>query len=116
MSPHRNTPPQSLLNRVRRLIRLKTQEKALAAYAEFVPVFAGENTYPFICARAAGAEVILVILNPAGRQAEAVFSCNLDPTEKKLLAGQELKLAGQGAEFRVSVPAQSYAIYKYRLA
>ncbi len=58
---------RSLLNRVKRLIQLKKQEKALAAYAGFVPVFARENTYPFIYARAASDEMILVILNPAGR-------------------------------------------------
>jgi maltose alpha-D-glucosyltransferase/alpha-amylase len=108
--------PTSLLNRVKRLIQLKKQEKALAAYAEFVPVFAKENTYPFIYARAAGDDVILVILNPAGRKADAVFSCNMDLTGKKLLSGQELQMDVDGDEFTVSIPAQSYAVYKYRLA
>jgi glycosidase len=108
--------PKSLLNRVKKLIQLKKQEKALAACAEFVPLFARENTYPFIYARAAGDEVILVILNPAGRQAEAEFSCYLDLTVKKLLAGQELKIDVKGDEFTVSVPAQGYAVYKSRLA
>ncbi len=104
--------PRSLLNRVKKLIQLKKQEKALAAYAEFVPLFARENTYPFIYARAAGDEVILVILNPAGREAQAAFTCNLDLTVKKLLAGQELRIDGQGDAFTVSVPAQSFAVYK----
>ncbi len=84
------------MNRVKRLIQLKKQEKALAAYAEFVPVFARENTYPFIYARAAGDEAILVVLNPAGREAEAEFSCNIDLSEKKLLAGQELTIDVKG--------------------
>ena len=104
------------MNRVKKLIQLKKQEKALAAYAEFVPVFAKENTYPFIYARAADDEVILVILNPADREAEAVFSCNIDPAAKKLLAGQELKMEMKGDAFTVSVPAQAYAVYKSRLA
>jgi glycosidase len=108
--------PKSLLNRVKRLIQLKKGEKALAAYAEFVPVFAKENTYPFIYARAAEDEVILVILNPAGREAEAVFSCNVDLAEKQLLAGQELKIDAGGEGFAVSVPAQSFAVYKCGLA
>ena len=108
--------PNSLLNRVKKLIQLKKQEKALAAYAEFVPIFAQENTYPFIYARAAGDEVILVILNPADRKAEAVFSCNIDLTVKELLAGQELKMDVKDNAFTVSVPAQSYAVYKSRLA
>ena len=106
----------SLLNRVKRLIQLKKQEKALAAYAEFVPIFVKENAYPFIYARAAGDEVILVILNPAGRTAEAVFSCNIDLTGRKLLAGQELKMGVKGDEYKVYIPAQGYAVYKGRLA
>jgi glycosidase len=108
--------PKSLLNRVKKLIQFKKQEKALAAYAEFIPVFAKENTYPFIYARAAGEEVILVILNPAGRKADAVFSCNIDLSGKKLLAGQELMMDVKGDEVKVSVPAQGYAVYKCRLA
>jgi len=108
--------PKSLLNRVKKLVQLKKQEKALASYAEFVPVFAKENTYPFIYARAVDDEVILVILNPAGQEAEAVFSCNIDLTVKKLLAGQGLKMDVKGDEFTVSIPAQGYAVYKCRLA
>jgi len=106
----------SLLNRVKRLIQLKKQEKALAAYAEFVPIFVKENAYPFIYARAAGDEVILVTLNPAGRIAEAVFSCKIDLTRRKLLAGQELQIGVNGNEFIVYIPAQGYAVYKGRLA
>ena len=37
------TDADSLLNRVRRLIRLKHSEPALAAYAEFVPLYAKES-------------------------------------------------------------------------
>ena len=106
--------PDSLLNRVKALIQLKKQEKALAAYAEFVPLFAEENAYPFIYARAADDEGILVILNPANRHAEAEVACNLDLTGKKLLAGQDLELAVKGEVFTVSVPAQGYAVYKCR--
>ncbi|MBN2393682.1 MAG: hypothetical protein JXR84_23315 [Anaerolineae bacterium] len=103
-----------MLNRVKALIQLKKQEGALAAYAEFVPLFAQENRYPFIYARAAGDEAILVILNPANRPAEAEFACNLDLTGKKLLAGQDLTMAVKGNAFTVSVPAQGYAVYKCR--
>ena len=108
--------PDSLLNRVKQLIQLKKEEKALAAYAEFVPIFAKENIYPFIYARSAGDEVILVLLNPADRNVEAEFTCNIDLTTKKLLAGQELKLAVKDDAFTVSMPAQGYAVYQCKLA
>lgn len=60
--------PDSLLNRVRELIAMRKRHKALSAHAEFVPLYAVENEYPFIYARAADEEVILVVLNPQGRK------------------------------------------------
>lgn len=108
--------PNSMLSRVKRLIQLKKQEKALSAYAEFVPLFARENAYPFIYARAAEDEVILVILNPASQAAQAWFSCNIDLTEKKLLAGQDPLIELEGEKIKVQIPAQSYAVYKCGLS
>ena len=107
--------PHSLLNRVKKIIRLKKQEKALLAYAEFVPIFAKENTYPFIYARAFDHEVILVVLNPAGSKKEASFVCNIDMSNRKLLAGKELTINTNGNKFYLQVPAQTYAIYKCTL-
>ena len=104
--------PKSLLNRVRRLIRLKKSEKALKAYAEFVPVYAKPSTYPFIYARANGDEAILVILNPSAQDAEAAFILKSDATDHHLLAGKELSMSLEGDQYRVSVPGQTYAIYK----
>jgi glycosidase len=104
--------PKSLLNRVRRLIKLRKEEKALTAYAEFVPVYAKENTYPFIYARACDDEMILVILNPADRETEAKFSLKPLVSGYELLAGSEMEIENNGEEFRVVSPAQSYAIYK----
>ena len=80
--------PDSLLNRVRRLIQLKKTEKALAAYAEFVPVYAKPDTYPFVYARANGDDAVLVILNPAERPAEARFRLEPVARDHRLLAGR----------------------------
>lgn len=104
--------PHSLLNRVRRLIQLKKQEKALTAYAEFVPVYAKENTYPFIYARASGDEAVLVILNPASREAEAEFSLKPAVKDHQLLAGTSIQMDVHNGHYKLSVPGQSYAIYK----
>jgi glycosidase len=104
--------PNSLLNRVKKLIRLRKQQKALAAYAEFVPVYAKENTYPFIYARANGEEMILVALNPVARETVATFS--LKPAIKKftLLAGTDVKVKTLNNRYQLAMPGQSYAIYK----
>ena len=102
----------SLLNRTRRLIQLKHTEPALAAYAEFVPLYAKENTYPFIYARAKDKDVVLVILNPSGKKCSADFNLNVDYKKLKLLAGKELNVTKNENKIYVIVPGQSYAIYK----
>ncbi|MBN2105210.1 glycosylase [bacterium] len=104
--------PDSLLNRVRKLIGLKKEKNALRAYAEFVPVYAKKNTYPFIYARANGGEVILVILNPASKNAKADFSLKPVFHEHRLLAGKEIVMKVQNGQYQMSVPGQTYAIYQ----
>ena len=103
--------PNSLLNKTRKLIRLKHTEPALAAYAEFVPLYVKENAYPFIYARAKDKDVILVILNPSGKKSEAEFTLNIPYSKMKLLSGKEIKLARGDKKILATVPPQTYAIY-----
>jgi maltose alpha-D-glucosyltransferase/alpha-amylase len=104
--------PSSLLNRVRKLIRLKHTEPALTAYAEFIPLYAKENTYPFVYARAGGGETLLVILNPAAKAASAEFSLPVECRELKLMAGKEIHTTKEGPMLKIEVPGQTYAIYQ----
>jgi glycosidase len=104
--------PDSLLNRTRRLIQLKHSEPALAAYAEFVPLYANKDAYPFIYARALGSDVVLVILNPAERESSAEFTLNVPVSKRTLLAGKEVKIAEAEGRVSVNVPGRTYAIYK----
>ncbi len=106
--------PNSLLNKTRALIALKKQEAALTAYAEFVPVFASENKYPFIYARASGDEVILCIFNPADRVEKAQFKLNIKVKKAVLLAGDKCTMNIKGQDFNIETPAVSYAIYKLK--
>jgi glycosidase len=105
----------SLLNSVRRLIQLKKTEPSLAAYAEFVPVYARENTYPFIFARAAGKEIILAIFNPAERTETAAFNMNIDAAGFKLLSGSNIEISCSNGSYSISIPGITYAIYKLEL-
>jgi glycosidase len=105
----------SLLNSLRRLINLKKSEHALAAYAEFVPVYARENSYPFIFARAAGKETILAIFNPADRTETAEFTINRDAGDLELLAGNDIEISCDKGNYYVSVPGITYAIYKLKV-
>jgi hypothetical protein len=94
------------------LIQLGREQPALAAYTEFVPLYAQEGKYPFVYARAQGKDVVLVVLNPAGKTAEASFRMNLRYTEPILLAGKKLSISKEGNFVSVKVPEKSYAIYK----
>jgi glycosidase len=104
--------PNSLLNNVCKLIQIKKREPALTAYAEFVPVYAKENTYPFIFARANGRDVILAIFNPAALQKTAEFSLNIDVEEFNLLAGTESKIESKGNKYKLTIGGQTYSLYK----
>lgn len=104
--------PHSLLNCVRKLIQLKRTEPALAAYAEFVPLYAKKSAYPFVYARANSNEVILVVLNPAGRAVTAEF---VFPTAHlKLLAGKKIRITRLNSTLQIEVPGQTYSIYKVK--
>ena len=107
--------PQSLLNKFRVLVELKTTEAALTAYAEFVPVYAAANTYPFIYTRANKNEVILCLFNPADRSESAEFNLNLNIEKFELLMGDELNLKNEDSSFSVEMPPISYALYKLSL-
>ncbi len=104
--------PASLLNRVRALVRLKHQEPALAAYAEFLPLYARENGHPFVYARANGREAILAVFNPAAGAASAEFDCPLAFKTGRLLAGRDAALVHRGSRVALEVPGQAYALYK----
>jgi maltose alpha-D-glucosyltransferase/alpha-amylase len=104
--------PGSLLNRVRKLIQLKHTEPALAAYAEFVPLYAKSNIYPFVYARSGGGETLLLIFNPAARDTTAGFTFPAEYRELKLLAGKEVQVAKDGQTLNLEIPGQTYAIYQ----
>jgi len=105
--------PDSLLNRTRRLIKLKHAEPALAAYAEFVPLFAQPNTYPFVYARASGSSVLLMVFNPAARPASAAFDFAVAHQGFELLAGQPATIKDdKPGHLQLEIPGQSYAIYR----
>jgi maltose alpha-D-glucosyltransferase/alpha-amylase len=109
--------PNSLLNKTRRLIALRHNEPALANYAEFVPIYptaTSANTYPFVYARAAGKDVVLVMLNPRAETSDATFSVNVKFKKTKLLAGDSFTIGHNKKTGMVDIhmPATSYAIVK----
>lgn len=106
--------PNSLLNRVRKLIALHKTERALSGYAEFTPLFAEPNTYPLVYARASGPDVIVALFNPAAREVNASFDFNWTNADGVLLAGRPLVLTRSSSHISVKMPAVSYALYRFR--
>jgi len=104
--------PGSLLNRVRRLIRLKHTEPALAAYASFDPLYAEKDAYPFVYSRAGGGQSLLMIFNPAARAAAAEFDFPAGYRTLKLLAGKDVRVTKGERKVKIEVPGQTYAIYR----
>jgi len=109
--------PNSLLNKTRQLIALHHTEPALANYAEFVPVYPlseGQDPYPFVYARAAGKDVVLVMLNPRAKDSDATFNINVKFKKTKVLAGDRFNILHhkKTGNMTIHMPATSYAIVK----
>jgi glycosidase len=104
--------PNSLLNVVKKLINLHNTEPALLAYAEFVPVYAEKDKYPFAFVRAKGKDRLLVVLNPAGREVQASFNLNYKMQKPVLILGTGEIAPGKNNETTVRLPPVSYSIFR----
>jgi maltose alpha-D-glucosyltransferase / alpha-amylase len=82
--------PTSMLNFTRALLKLRREHSALANAADFRPLYAEKNKYPFVYLRSTSTERIIVSVNPAGR------SCAI--ALKGLITATPLLV--QGAAFR----------------
>ena len=88
-----------------------------AKNAEFVPIYPAEGAsdpYPFVYARAAGKDVVLVMLNPRAEASDATFPVNVKFKKTKLLAGDKFPIVRnkKTGDVTVHMPATSYAIVK----
>jgi len=65
--------PASMLNFTRGLLKLRREHPALANAADFQPLYAEKNKYPFVYLRLAGTDRIIVAINPAERACTAAL-------------------------------------------
>ena len=97
--------PGSMLNFIRALLKLRRDHPALANAADFQPLYAEKEHYPFVYLRAAKTERIVVSINPAGRPCSATLNGITAATP----------LLVQGAVFRrgrVEMEPVSFGIFK----
>jgi maltose alpha-D-glucosyltransferase/alpha-amylase len=103
---------KSLLSKVKELIQLHNTEPALTAYAEFVPVYAEKDTYPFAYIRALGKERLLVVVNPANRKVSASFYLSYSCLKPQLISGNGSVVINKNNVMSVDMNAISYAVIR----
>jgi maltose alpha-D-glucosyltransferase/alpha-amylase len=103
--------PNSLLNKVKELIKLHNTEPALLAYAEFVPVYAQKDKYPLAYIRANGKNRLLVVLNPANRDEAATFTLNYKSQKPLLISGNGTAVVKDNL-VTVNMKSASYAVFR----
>lgn len=80
--------PNSLLNEIKKLVKIRKSHHALCSNGEIEFVFAQKNAYPFAYLRTDDNEKILVVLNPADRQTS--FQCDLKIKDEIYSFGQKI--------------------------
>ena len=105
--------PASLLNFIRKLVKLHKTEPALSNYASFIPVYAQKDKYPFVFLRILGKDKVLVILNPSDKPVGADIKGELKG-KRTVLMGINPVLKMKDGITQLKVPAKSYAIIKIR--
>ena len=98
----------SLLNEVRRLIRLRSSTSSLKNRGGFKLLYCESHKYPLIYQRFSNDEMVVVVLNPSSRNATAPVSL---PTGGEIIYsnGGQVKI-GDG---RLLIPAESGAFIRF---
>lgn len=97
----------SLYNEIKRLIRIRRKHPALLSRGEIEFVYAEKNEYPLAYVRSAGDEKILVVINPAAR--EAAFSGDFSAAECIYSFGTTAKI-GEGKVLAAPMSAGFYLL------
>jgi maltose alpha-D-glucosyltransferase / alpha-amylase len=82
--------PASMLNFTRALLKLRRDHPALSNTADFQPVYAEKNKYPFVYLRSAGKEHVIVSINPAAQPCSVTLN-GLDNATPLLVQGAALQ-------------------------
>ncbi|MBD3242307.1 MAG: alpha-amylase, partial [Chitinivibrionales bacterium] len=102
---------RSLLNRTRALVKLRRTEPALAAHADFVPLYAKKNRYPLVFLRKNGRRRVVVALNPGAEPARTRIRLPQQAASFELLAGNGAELQGRGSSATCVMDGRSYGIW-----
>jgi len=90
--------PDSLLNRVRKLIKLRHSQKALEADAEFTVIYAESGKLPFIYSRSKIGQKLLIAINPAAEAISVNLPHNLFKALPKVIYAPEDAVITKGED------------------
>jgi maltose alpha-D-glucosyltransferase/alpha-amylase len=95
--------PASMLNFTRTLLKLRREHPALANAADFQPLYAEKNEYPFVYLRRADTERVIISINPAGRACSVVLEegLKLEPLFVQGAAFRDDRLAMDPVSFGI---------------
>jgi maltose alpha-D-glucosyltransferase/alpha-amylase len=117
LSPDRPTvlkqenDPNSLLQRVRKLMAIRKAHPVFQASADFEVLYAQPGKYPFIYKRENNHEVFIIAINPSAQTVEAEFSSQ-SSEEPEVIYGVEGNFNNQEGSCKIRLPGISGAIYR----
>lgn len=103
--------PDSLLHRVRALIKLRQAHPALGNRGSFTPLYAERGHYPFVYGRDADGEKAIVAINPANRPVEATIPAAGTQGAVQTIYGPPTGLNWTGEGWQVRLPGESAGVY-----
>lgn len=106
--------PQSHLNFVRQLLRLRTEHPALACRGSIHFLTKEKDNYPMIYERQAGTQRILVCINPTARHIKTQRMCTQTTAHLTPLVETTQRIHPKGRKLQFSTPPFSIGIYKMK--
>lgn len=106
-----DSDPDSLLNHVRSLARLRRQLPALNSTGDITPLQGDHKGYPFIYLRACGEDRCLVVLNPRSQPAETEVEWDCCPEVLSSQIGAGVNITAGGNHISIRAEGFSYGIF-----
>ncbi|MBO4632796.1 MAG: hypothetical protein J5858_12805, partial [Lentisphaeria bacterium] len=104
--------PDSVLNLVRQLLKLRRDCPAAGNEGCFRVLYAEPETCPVIYLRQTDSESVLVAVNPSGNPVKATFGLADAGKYVRVFAADGVKLAEGYGESSMEMPSVSYAVYR----
>lgn len=105
--------PDSLLNRVRALIKTRKMHKALHADGQFKLIYAESGKLPFVYARVKGGQKLMIALNPSNQEVTVELPPNvLEATPKAIDVSEQAKISRIEAGWKLTLGPVSGGLFQ----